>query len=76
MQAQEKAPIDMQCADKFLVQAVRAPNGTTIKDLTAEMVSHLFMNFILQYKTMSSVYSMLVFSSSTRRRIRLLRSSN
>ena len=45
MQAQEKAPTEMQCADKFLLLAVRAPNGTTIKDLTANMVSHLFMNF-------------------------------
>ncbi|GJY46178.1 vesicle-associated protein 1-3 [Tanacetum coccineum] len=36
MQAQKEAPIDMQSKDKFLLQAVLAPNGTTIKDLTGD----------------------------------------
>lgn len=37
MQAQKEAPLDMQCKDKFLLQSVVAPNGTTAKDITAEM---------------------------------------
>lgn len=39
MQAQKEAPPDMQCRDKFLVQSVIVPNGTTDKDLNQEMVS-------------------------------------
>ncbi|KAI3444717.1 hypothetical protein Pfo_001382 [Paulownia fortunei] len=37
MQAQKEAPPDMQCRDKFLVQSVIAPNGSTNKDVTQEM---------------------------------------
>ncbi|XAR54145.1 hypothetical protein NMG60_11029160 [Bertholletia excelsa] len=37
MQAQREAPSDMQCKDKFLIQSVVAPNGTTTKDITQEM---------------------------------------
>lgn len=37
MQAQKEAPPDMQCKDKFLLQAVIAPNGATNKDITANM---------------------------------------
>ncbi|KAL1316646.1 hypothetical protein HN51_068829 [Arachis hypogaea] len=37
MQAQKEAPPDMQCKDKFLLQSVKAPDGTTPKDITAEM---------------------------------------
>ncbi|XP_076891482.1 vesicle-associated protein 1-3-like [Bidens hawaiensis] len=37
MQAQKEAPLDMQCKDKFLLQAVVAPNGATVKDITADM---------------------------------------
>ncbi|KAK9076428.1 hypothetical protein SSX86_004762 [Deinandra increscens subsp. villosa] len=37
MQAQKEAPLDMQCKDKFLLQAVVAPNGATTKDITADM---------------------------------------
>ncbi|KAM0015858.1 putative major sperm protein (MSP) [Helianthus debilis subsp. tardiflorus] len=37
MQAQKEAPPDMQCKDKFLLQAVAAPDGATIKDITADM---------------------------------------
>ncbi|KAJ9556191.1 hypothetical protein OSB04_010805 [Centaurea solstitialis] len=39
MQAQKEAPPDMQCKDKFLLQSVAAPPGTTPKDITAEMFS-------------------------------------
>lgn len=38
MQAQKEAPPDMQCRDKFLLQSVVAPDGTTNKDVTSEMV--------------------------------------
>ncbi|XWS32359.1 hypothetical protein CRYUN_Cryun23aG0152700 [Craigia yunnanensis] len=37
MQAQKEAPPDMQCKDKFLIQAVVAPDGATYKDITPEM---------------------------------------
>lgn len=38
MQAQREAPPDMQCKDKFLLQAVIVEQGVTTKDITAEMV--------------------------------------
>ncbi|KAJ6400345.1 hypothetical protein OIU84_015908 [Salix udensis] len=37
MQAQKEAPPDMQCKDKFLLQSVVAPDGTTTKDITSDM---------------------------------------
>ncbi|XP_050387130.1 vesicle-associated protein 1-3-like [Argentina anserina] len=37
MQAQKEAPPDMQCKDKFLLQSVAAPDGSTTKDITPEM---------------------------------------
>ncbi|XP_023636883.1 vesicle-associated protein 1-3 isoform X3 [Capsella rubella] len=37
MQAQKEAPLDMQCKDKFLVQTVIVSDGTTSKDVLAEM---------------------------------------
>lgn len=37
MQAHKEAPADMQCKDKFLIQSVVVPRGTTNKDITAEM---------------------------------------
>ncbi|KAH8516654.1 hypothetical protein H0E87_004852 [Populus deltoides] len=37
MQAQKEAPSDMQCKDKFLLQSVVAPDGTTTKGITSEM---------------------------------------
>ncbi|GFY90330.1 plant VAMP (vesicle-associated membrane protein) family protein [Actinidia rufa] len=37
MQAPKDALADMQCKDKFLIQSVVAPNGATMKDVTAEM---------------------------------------
>ncbi|KAK9039972.1 hypothetical protein V6N11_015154 [Hibiscus sabdariffa] len=36
MQAQKEAPPDMQCRDKFLLQCVKANDGATAKDVTAE----------------------------------------
>ncbi|XP_010544367.1 PREDICTED: vesicle-associated protein 1-3 isoform X1 [Tarenaya hassleriana] len=35
MQAQKEVPPDMQCKDKFLVQSVVVPDGTTSKDIMA-----------------------------------------
>ncbi|KAH9329306.1 hypothetical protein KI387_001414, partial [Taxus chinensis] len=37
MQAQKEAPPDMQCKDKFLVQSVIVPPGTTNTDITPDM---------------------------------------
>ncbi|XVF51729.1 hypothetical protein PTKIN_Ptkin04bG0208400 [Pterospermum kingtungense] len=37
MQTQKEAPPDMQCRDKFLLQSVKANDGATAKDITAEM---------------------------------------
>jgi hypothetical protein len=42
MQAQREAPPDMQCKDKFLVQSIVTPAGTSVKDVTGEMV--IFLN--------------------------------
>ncbi|CAA2954218.1 vesicle-associated 1-2 [Olea europaea subsp. europaea] len=39
MQAQKEAPEDMQCKDKFLLQAAVVSPGTTTKDITPEMFS-------------------------------------
>ncbi|KAJ6686095.1 VESICLE-ASSOCIATED MEMBRANE PROTEIN-ASSOCIATED PROTEIN [Salix purpurea] len=37
MQAQKESPPDMQSKDKFLLQSVVAPDGTTTKEITSEM---------------------------------------
>ncbi|KAF2301243.1 hypothetical protein GH714_021278 [Hevea brasiliensis] len=37
MQAQTKAPPDMQCKDKFLLQSLAASFGATAKDVNAKM---------------------------------------
>lgn len=37
MQGQKESPPDMQCKDKFLLQSVVAPDGTTTKDVTSDM---------------------------------------
>jgi hypothetical protein len=37
MQAQREAPPDMQCKDKFLVQSVIAPVGSSPKDVSQEL---------------------------------------
>ncbi|EFH49225.1 hypothetical protein ARALYDRAFT_327754 [Arabidopsis lyrata subsp. lyrata] len=37
MQAQKEAPLDMQCKDKFLVQTVVVSDGTSSKEVLAEM---------------------------------------
>ena len=41
MQAQKEAPPDMQCKDKFLVQSVAVPTGTTVMEITPDMVGSL-----------------------------------
>lgn len=45
MQAQKEAPSDMQCKDKFLLQSVVVPDGTTTKGITSEMVGWLLCFF-------------------------------
>lgn len=47
MQAQKEAPPDMQCKDKFLLQSVKTNDGTTAKDINAEMV--FFLSDIVDY---------------------------
>ncbi|XP_044493190.1 vesicle-associated protein 1-3 isoform X2 [Mangifera indica] len=37
MQAQKETPLDFQCKDKFLLQSVLAPDGTTSKHIVPEM---------------------------------------
>ncbi|KAJ3692585.1 hypothetical protein LUZ60_011680 [Juncus effusus] len=37
MQAQKEAPTEMQCKDKFLIQSIVTQNGTTSKDVTADL---------------------------------------
>ncbi|KAJ6972044.1 LOW QUALITY PROTEIN: hypothetical protein NC653_032574 [Populus alba x Populus x berolinensis] len=37
MQGQKESPPDMQCKDKFLLQSVVAPDGTTTKDINFDM---------------------------------------
>ncbi|KAJ6879119.1 vesicle-associated protein [Populus alba x Populus x berolinensis] len=37
MQGQKESPPDMQCKDKFLLQSVVAPDGTTTKDINSDM---------------------------------------
>ncbi|KAF3319731.1 vesicle-associated protein 1-3-like protein [Carex littledalei] len=39
MQAQKEAPPDMHCRDKFLIQTVVTKDGSTTKDVTAELFS-------------------------------------
>ncbi|KAK8518467.1 hypothetical protein V6N13_027941 [Hibiscus sabdariffa] len=50
MQAQKEAPADMQCKDKFLLQCVKAPDGATPKDITAEMFNREAGNVVEECK--------------------------
>ncbi|KAH6817797.1 Plant VAMP membrane family protein [Perilla frutescens var. frutescens] len=50
MQAQKEASPDMQCRDKFLVQSVIVPNGTTIKDINQEMFNRDNGKFVDEFK--------------------------
>ncbi|KAL5728233.1 Vesicle-associated protein 1-3 [Ranunculus cassubicifolius] len=50
MQAQKEAPADMQCKDKFLLQSVIVPNGTTTKDITAEMFNKEAGHVVEEFK--------------------------
>lgn len=38
MQAQRVAPPDLQCKDKFLIQGIVVPFGTSDEDITSDMV--------------------------------------
>lgn len=49
MQAQKEAPLDMQCKDKFLVQTVIVSDGTTSKQVLAEMVRLSLLPFTLSF---------------------------
>lgn len=50
MQAQKEAPPDLQCKDKFLLQSVVAPEGSTPKDITPEMFSKEAGNVVEECK--------------------------
>lgn len=50
MQAQKEAPPDMQCKDKFLLQSVTVPDGTTTKDITSEMFNKEAGNVVEEFK--------------------------
>jgi len=51
MQAQREAPPDMQCKDKFLVQSVIAPVGSSPKELVGipsmSLGGVVFISFVL-----------------------------
>lgn len=42
MQAHKEMPPDMQCKDKFLIQSVVVPDGTTVKDINQQLVGLFF----------------------------------
>jgi hypothetical protein len=42
MQAQRETPPDMQCKDKFLVQSVVAPPGSSTKEVSQDLVRVLY----------------------------------
>ncbi|XP_023636880.1 vesicle-associated protein 1-3 isoform X1 [Capsella rubella] len=69
MQAQKEAPLDMQCKDKFLVQTVIVSDGTTSKDVLAEMVSpslsNLTQSFALSFLLIDIVGASSSSSSSS-----------
>ncbi|KAL1548674.1 vesicle-associated protein 1-3-like isoform X1 [Salvia divinorum] len=50
MQAHKEAPTDMQCRDKFLVQSVIVPNGTTHKDINQEMFNRDSEKFVDEFR--------------------------
>lgn len=50
MQAQKEIPSDMQSKDKFLLQAVVAPNGATNKDITADMFNKEEKKVVEEFK--------------------------
>ncbi|XP_047950969.1 vesicle-associated protein 1-3-like [Salvia hispanica] len=50
MQAHKEAPSDMQCRDKFLVQSVIVPYGTTNKDINQEMFNRESEKFVDEFK--------------------------
>lgn len=50
MQAQKEAPPDMQSKDKFLLQSVKAPEGSTAKDINAEMFNKEAGNVVEECK--------------------------
>ncbi|KAK4260374.1 hypothetical protein QN277_003499 [Acacia crassicarpa] len=50
MQAQKEPPPDMQCKDKFLLQSVKVNDGTTPKDITAEMFNKEAGNVVEECK--------------------------
>lgn len=70
MQAQKEAPLDMQCKDKFLVQTVIVSDGTTSKQVLAEMVGWA-QNALNASSSSSSQYIFTYINtrSSTRRAV-------
>ncbi|XP_042054848.1 vesicle-associated protein 1-3-like isoform X2 [Salvia splendens] len=50
MQAHKEVPADMQCRDKFLVQSVIVPYGTTNKDISQEMFNRENEKFVDEFK--------------------------
>uniref|UniRef100_A0A7N0UHW1 MSP domain-containing protein n=1 Tax=Kalanchoe fedtschenkoi TaxID=63787 RepID=A0A7N0UHW1_KALFE len=50
MQAQKEAPVELQSKDKFLLQSVKAPDGSTAKDISPEMFSKEAGNIVEECK--------------------------
>lgn len=72
MQALKEAPLDMQCKDKFLVQSVIVSDGTTSKEVLAEMVAlylslYFFFFFILLGLCLTLIASALQFNKEAGR---------
>nr|TKR75230.1 hypothetical protein D5086_0000287490 [Populus alba] len=55
MQAQKESPPDMQCKDKFLLQSVVAPDGTTTNKITSEMFNKEGDKVVEEFKLRASV---------------------
>ncbi|KAJ7978045.1 vesicle-associated protein 1-2-like [Quillaja saponaria] len=50
MQAQQVAPVDMVCKDKFLIQSTIVPAGTSCEDITSSMFVKEESEYVEQHK--------------------------
>lgn len=68
MQAPKETPPDMQCKDKFLIQSVVAPDGTTSKDISAELVgmSCCCFHLLCKFSSIMFLHFCLCFASMNR----------
>jgi hypothetical protein len=64
MQAQRETPPDMQCKDKFLVQSVVAPPGSSTKEVSQDLVRILYGCFCtkLMFADLILVFCLIISS--------------